>query len=112
MNFILFQALSANNTVLNDHHLRVSRSDSTGAAYDPKCAIFIGNMPFAIEDEVLRSKFEKCGEIDSVRIVRDKKTNAGKGRVNFLSFVCFFWRVAQACHFKRDDYGLESHLKK
>lgn len=81
------KALVENNTVLNDHHLRVSRSSSTGAEHDPKCSIFIGNLPFAMEDEALRAKFEKCGEIHSVRIVRDKKTNAGKGfgYVNFES---------------------------
>ncbi|CAH0696986.1 unnamed protein product [Spodoptera exigua] len=81
------KALVENNTVLNDHHLRVSRSSSTGAEHDPKCSIFIGNLPFAMEDEALRAKFEKCGEIHSVRIIRDKKTNAGKGfgYVNFES---------------------------
>nr|XP_026494521.1 nucleolar protein 12 [Vanessa tameamea] len=81
------KALAANNTVLNDHHLRVSRSDTTGAAHDPKCSVFVGNIPFALEDETLRAKFEKCGEIESVRIIRDKKTNAGKGfgYINFSS---------------------------
>ncbi|XP_063834803.1 uncharacterized protein LOC135083970 [Ostrinia nubilalis] len=81
------QALVENNTVLNDCHLRVSRSDSTGAQHDPRCSIFVGNVPFALEDEALRAKFEQCGEIESVRIVRDKKTNAGKGfaYVNFAS---------------------------
>ncbi|XP_047525952.1 nucleolar protein 12 isoform X2 [Pieris napi] len=80
------KALSANNTVLDGHHLRVTRSDITGTL-DTKCSIFIGNLPFAIEDETLRSKFEKCGEIESVRIVRDEKTGAGKGfgYVNFKS---------------------------
>lgn len=71
--------MAANNTVLNGNHLRVSRSDTTGAEHDPKCAIFVGNIPFALEDEALRAKFEKCGEIESVRIIRDAKTNAGKG---------------------------------
>ncbi|XP_049880599.1 uncharacterized protein LOC126377028 isoform X1 [Pectinophora gossypiella] len=81
------KALAENNTVLNAHHLRVTRSDSTGAEHDPRSAVFVGNLPFAIEDDVLRRKFEKCGDIESVRIVRDKKTNAGKGfgYVNFLS---------------------------
>ncbi|XP_050357474.1 uncharacterized protein LOC126778119 [Nymphalis io] len=81
------KALAANNTVLNDHHLRVSRSDTTGAAHDPKCSVFVGNIPFALEDETLRAKFEKCGDIESVRIIRDKKTNAGKGfgYINFAS---------------------------
>ncbi|CAD0205386.1 unnamed protein product [Chrysodeixis includens] len=81
------KALSENNTVLNEHHLRVSRSASTGAEHDPRCSVFIGNLPFAMEDDALRAKFHKCGAIESVRIIRDKKTNAGKGfgYVNFES---------------------------
>ncbi|XP_038219544.1 nucleolar protein 12 [Zerene cesonia] len=81
------QALSANNTLMNEHHLRVSRSDTSGSAHDPKCSVFVGNIPFALEDEALRAKFQGCGEIESVRIVRDRKTNAGKGfgYVNFAS---------------------------
>ncbi|KAL4706955.1 hypothetical protein ACJJTC_005224 [Scirpophaga incertulas] len=81
------KALVENNRILNERHLRVTRSNTTGAEYDPNCAIFVGNMPFAIEDETLREKFQSCGEIESVRIVRDKKTNAGKGfgYVNFTS---------------------------
>ncbi|KAM3957258.1 uncharacterized protein ACR2FA_008737 [Aphomia sociella] len=81
------EALVENNTVLNDNHLRVSRSDSTGAEHDPRLSVFVGNLPFALEDEGLRERFQKCGEIVSVRIIRDKKTNAGKGfgYVNFAS---------------------------
>ncbi|XP_064292869.1 RNA-binding protein 34 isoform X2 [Plodia interpunctella] len=81
------QALAENNTVLNDHHLRVTRSDSAGATHDRACAVFVGNLPFALEDERLRDKFAACGEIHSVRIIRDKKTNAGKGfgYINFAS---------------------------
>ncbi|KPI93657.1 RNA-binding protein 34 [Papilio xuthus] len=81
------EALAENGTVLNDHHLRVTRSDSTGSEHDPKCSVFIGNLPFALEDEALQQKFQQCGEIESVRIIRDKKTSAGKGfgYVNFKS---------------------------
>ncbi|KAJ2941628.1 hypothetical protein O0L34_g14684 [Tuta absoluta] len=80
-------ALAENNTVFNNYHLRVTRSDSAGKEHDPNKAVFVGNMPFNIEDETLRAKFESCGEIESVRIVRDNKTGAGKGfgYVNFVS---------------------------
>ncbi|CAH2058998.1 unnamed protein product, partial [Iphiclides podalirius] len=81
------EALAENGTVLNDHHLRVTRSDCTGSEHDPKSSVFVGNLPFALEDEALYKLFQKCGEIESVRIIRDKKTNAGKGfgYVNFKS---------------------------
>ncbi|XP_045539836.1 nucleolar protein 12-like [Papilio machaon] len=81
------EALAENGTVLNDHHLRVTFSDCTGSEHDPKCAIFVGNLPFALEDETLQQKFQQCGEIESVRIIRDSKTKVGKGfgYVNFKS---------------------------
>ncbi|XP_041985277.1 nucleolin 1-like isoform X1 [Aricia agestis] len=81
------KALKANNTVLNGNHLRVHRTGTTGAVHDPKLSVFVGNIPFALEDEGLRAKFEKCGAIESVRIIRDRKTHAGKGfgYVNFES---------------------------
>ncbi|GBP77023.1 RNA-binding protein 34 [Eumeta japonica] len=82
------KALSENNTVLGDCHLRVNRSDTTGA-YDPRRALFVGNLPFAVEDETLRAKFEKCGEIVSVRIIRDKKTNVGKGSPTIRDGLCW-----------------------
>lgn len=71
-------------------------------------AIFIGNLKFGInppgakietrvknktifitdtEEEELWKFFEICGEISSVRLIRDKKTNVGKGfgYVNFTT---------------------------
>jgi len=42
-------------------------------------SVFVGNIPFEIEEEDLRNHFSDCGQIDNVRIIRDKKTNIGKG---------------------------------
>jgi len=39
----------------------------------------VGNLPFVIGEEELRSHFETCGEVQNVRIVRDPKTFLGKG---------------------------------
>lgn len=102
------EALAENNTVLNENHLRVSRSDTTGAEHDPKLSVFVGNLPFTIEDEVLRSKFENCGEIDSVRIIRDKKTNAGKGfgYINFKSKD----GVELALHMSEEDLTIKNRI--
>lgn len=41
--------------------------------------MFVGNLPFDVQDEELYTHFERCGEIEFVRIIRDKKTNIGKG---------------------------------
>lgn len=41
--------------------------------------MFVGNLPFDVQDEQLYTHFKRCGEIEFVRVVRDKKTNIGKG---------------------------------
>jgi len=46
---------------------------------DHKRSVFVGNLPFDVQDEDVWNTFERCGEIEFVRIVRDKKTNVGKG---------------------------------
>uniref|UniRef100_A0A8D8QFU1 RNA-binding protein 34 n=1 Tax=Cacopsylla melanoneura TaxID=428564 RepID=A0A8D8QFU1_9HEMI len=79
------KALEMNGIVVNEHTIRVDT-----ALKQPKAnshSIFIGNLPFEAEEEELRKAFQTCGEIDNVRIIRDQKTNTGKGfgYVNFKS---------------------------
>ncbi|KAL1461440.1 hypothetical protein WDU94_013340 [Cyamophila willieti] len=79
------KALVMNGHVVNEHTIRVDT-----ALKKPKAnshAIFIGNLPFEAEEEEVRKAFESCGEIDNIRIIRDQKTNTGKGfgYVNFKS---------------------------
>lgn len=47
--------------------------------HDHKRSVFVGNLPFDVQDEDLYLHFMRCGEIEFVRVVRDKKTNIGKG---------------------------------
>ena len=46
---------------------------------------FVGNLPFNIEEEEVRSEFEQFGPIRYVRLVRDSVTHNGKG----FGYVCF-----------------------
>lgn len=46
---------------------------------------FVGNLPFEAEDEEVRKVFEQFGEIEYVRLIRDKFTRQGKG----IGYVCF-----------------------
>lgn len=52
---------------------------------DQSKAVFVGNLSFKLEEDAVRSHFEKCGKIEDVRIVRDSNTGMGKGfcYVNF-----------------------------
>ncbi|XP_014270232.1 RNA-binding protein 34 [Halyomorpha halys] len=79
-------ALQANCTKYNDYVIRVDHARHKGG-YDGKKAVFVGNVPFSIEENSLIGLFSKCGEIDGVRIIRDKETGVGKGFA-YVNFKC------------------------
>ena len=91
-----------NGTVVLDRHLRVDEI-AHPAKIDHKRCVFVGNLGF-VDDETgiqaaqeangkpkqkqkepadveegLWREFEKCGTVESVRVVRDSKTRVGKG---------------------------------
>lgn len=72
------KALEANGKVLINLHIRVD-SVSHPAKIDNKRTIFVGNLDFEEKEEELWKIFGECGEVESVRIVRDSTTNMGKG---------------------------------
>ncbi|CAI4757839.1 ASN_HP2_G0046710.mRNA.1.CDS.1 [Saccharomyces cerevisiae] len=67
-----------NAVVFQDHHLRVD-SVAHPAPHDKKRSIFVGNLDFEEIEDSLWKHFEPCGDIEYVRIIRDSKTNMGKG---------------------------------
>lgn len=67
-----------NASVFHDHHLRVD-SVTHPAPHDRKRSVFVGNLDFEEIEESLWRHFSSCGDIEYVRIVRDSKTNVGKG---------------------------------
>ncbi|KAK9679660.1 RNA recognition motif [Popillia japonica] len=80
------KALSLNGKEYKEHHIRVNIV-SEKQKPDKSRAIFLGNVSFAAEEEELWQLFQSCGEIESVRLVRDRRTDIGKGfgYVNFKS---------------------------
>ncbi|CAN6671669.1 nucleolar protein 12 [Trichomonascus vanleenenianus] len=81
-------ALKLNGTEMLEHHIRVD-SVAHPAKHEPKRSVFIGNLDFEATEEPLWKHFSSCGDIEYVRIVRDSKTNVGKGfaYVQFLDSV-------------------------
>ncbi|CAF1080777.1 unnamed protein product [Adineta ricciae] len=75
------KATSLNGELYKEHHLRVdmAQNQNEGAKHDNKRSIFIGNLPFDASDDDVWKTFEECGEIESVRLVRDRATSVGKG---------------------------------
>nr|XP_053654251.1 RNA-binding protein 34-like [Cherax quadricarinatus]XP_053654252.1 RNA-binding protein 34-like [Cherax quadricarinatus]XP_053654253.1 RNA-binding protein 34-like [Cherax quadricarinatus]XP_053654254.1 RNA-binding protein 34-like [Cherax quadricarinatus]XP_053654255.1 RNA-binding protein 34-like [Cherax quadricarinatus] len=79
-------ALKANGVEFLGKHIRVDKS-LPSSEKDTKLSVFVGNLSFKAEEEPLREHFASCGEIESVRIVRDSKLLSGKGfgYINFMS---------------------------
>lgn len=67
-----------NGKIFQDRHLRVD-SVSHPAPHDKQRSVFVGNLDFEEDEESIWKHFNKCGDIEYVRIVRDSKTNLGKG---------------------------------
>lgn len=67
-----------NGEVFGDRHLRVD-SVSHPAHHDNKRSVFVGNLDFEEDEESLWRHFGSCGDIEYVRVVREPKTNVGKG---------------------------------
>ena len=46
---------------------------------EPSVTVFLGNLPFDADENMLREAFAECGEIFSVRIATDRETGAPRG---------------------------------
>lgn len=94
---------------VDGHHIRVDRAapvtkaaskagaDSAGITYDPMRSVFVGNLDFKVADEDIIRAFndgskapELEAAVEAVRVVRDPKTNIGKG----FAFVLFTSKAA------------------
>ncbi|XP_067115559.1 RNA-binding protein 34 [Osmerus mordax] len=73
------QALERNGMEIEkDFHIRVDKV-SQNSLHDHKRSIFVGNLPFEINELPLRQHFEECGTVEGVRLVRDVNSGMGKG---------------------------------
>ncbi len=77
-------ALAAVGTEPISLHVRVDLASGNGRA-DAFRSVFLGGLSFAANEEQVRSFFASCGDVESVRLVRDKKINVGKG-IGFVTF--------------------------
>lgn len=73
-------AKKLNAIVFENHHLRVDHV-AHPAPKDNKRTIFVGNLDFEEKEESLWNYFNNKldNDVESVRIIRDSKTNMGKG---------------------------------
>ena len=78
------EAVKENSTSFESHHIRVDVA-AADRKNDTKKSIFIGNLPLNVNEEAVWDFFGTCGQITNVRLIRDKKTNLGKG-FGYVSF--------------------------
>ena len=69
--------------VFNHHHLLVDTCIPT--PLNMSMCIFVGNLSFDVTEEELFMYFKISGEVDRVRVIRDKKNNVGKG-IAYIQF--------------------------
>ncbi|BFU23934.1 RNA recognition motif domain-containing protein [Entamoeba histolytica HM-1:IMSS-B] len=67
------------------YHLRADWEVNKGKKRNIRQTIFVGNLPFKMEEEQLRKLFSKAGEIERVKIVRESKSGMGRG-IGFVTF--------------------------
>lgn len=41
--------------------------------------LYIGNLPYSVDDAALHSKFSEFGNVDSARVIMDRETGRSKG---------------------------------
>ena len=77
-------ALELNGHVVDGQHLRVDMAGNSRQHSHGK-SVFVGNIPHEATEDELHAAFTEIGEIDGVRLVRDKATGLCKG----FGFVLF-----------------------
>ena len=77
------KSLEMNGACVGDRHIRVDMATREGHAHER--SVFVGGLPYDVDDEQLRVAFEKFGEVESVRVIREQKTGVGKG-FGFVTF--------------------------
>ncbi|XP_046577604.1 RNA-binding protein 34-like [Haliotis rubra] len=72
------KSLKLNGHELNGYHLRVDLS-SNNKKHNKNNSVYVGNLSYDIEENMVWKHFEPCGSIENVRVIRDRQTGLGKG---------------------------------
>ncbi len=41
--------------------------------------LYVGNLPFSVNEQTLHDRFSQCGTVDSVNLITDRDTGQSKG---------------------------------
>ncbi|KAJ3176706.1 RNA-binding protein 34 [Geranomyces variabilis] len=74
------KALAENGKLFLGNHIRVDKAmREKDEKHEYKRSVFVGALPFDVSEEKVWEFFSQCGDVEGVRVVRDKATNVGKG---------------------------------
>ena len=80
------KAQALNGVLMGGRHIRVdSAVGGRDHHHQHDRSVFVGGLPYNVDEEEVREVFEKYGDVESVRVVREVKTGAGKG-FGFVTF--------------------------
>ena len=73
------EALTLNGALVSDRHVRVDLASSRGKVHVHSRSVFVGGLPYSVDEEEVRGLFAKYGDVESVRLVREPSTGTGRG---------------------------------
>jgi RNA recognition motif-containing protein len=86
-----------------------SGSNSTEEPYvGPTMTLYVGNLPYRVHEGEVKALFGEYGPVNSVRLVRDRKTGRRKG----FGFVEMSEAGAQKAMSKLNDYSFQERTLK
>ncbi|MDF0534557.1 RNA-binding protein [Shewanella yunxiaonensis] len=89
--------------------LASANTTSTAEPYKgPIMTLYVGNLPYRVNEVEVKALFEKYGPVNSVRLVRDRKTGRRKG----FGFVEIAEKGGQQALAKLNDYTFQERTLK
>ncbi|KAL0318610.1 UNVERIFIED_CONTAM: ribonucleoprotein, chloroplastic [Sesamum angustifolium] len=58
---------------------RGSRPERAPRVFEPTCRIYVGNLPWSVDDDRLEQVFSEHGKVVSARVVSDRETGRSRG---------------------------------
>eukprot|EP01096_Ripella_sp_DP13-Kostka_P004288 TRINITY_DN16440_c0_g1_i1.p1 TRINITY_DN16440_c0_g1~~TRINITY_DN16440_c0_g1_i1.p1 ORF type:complete len:534 (+),score=273.03 TRINITY_DN16440_c0_g1_i1:32-1603(+) len=79
-------AIKFNGFLFRDTHLRVDLASNSSKKLPPNTTVFLGNLPYTATEEPIWQHFAECGEIETVRLLRDKYKGGLCRGIGFIKF--------------------------
>ncbi len=102
--FSAVRIMMARKRLQENNRSRTAQRDLSRAsdAAEPNNQLYIGNLPFSAREDDVEAFFEHYGEVESVRIIRDRRSRRSKG-FGFVTYVDTL-SATQALELNQEDF--------